>query len=131
MAIRTVLESGPKGKKFVAFALDWPGLSRGAKTPDEALATLESYRPRYRRVATLARMTKEFDGAGALEVIEDRVGTGSTDFWGISFSPCALEQGPMADQEFARRIRLLRACWSFFDDVAERVSPEMRKGVRG
>ena len=131
MSVRTVLERGPKGKKVVAFALDWPGWSRGAKTPEEALATLESYRSRYRRVTTLARLTKEFDEAGSLEVIEDRVGTGSTDFWGISFSACTLERGPMEDQEFARKVKLLRACWSYFDDVAARVSPEMRKGVRG
>jgi hypothetical protein len=131
MSVRVVLERGPKGKKFVAFALDWPGWSRGAKTPDEALATLESYRPRYRRVATLARMTKEFDAAGPLEVIEDRVGTGSTDFWGISFSASSAEHGAMDDHEFARKMKLLRACWTFFDDVAARVSPEMQKGVRG
>jgi hypothetical protein len=131
MSVRTVVERGPREKKVVAYALDWPGWSRGAKTRDEALATLESYRQRYRRVATLARRTKEFDQAGPLEVIEDRVGTGSTDFWGISFSPCTLEQGPMSDQEFARKVQLLRACWAFFDDVAARVSPEMRKGIRG
>jgi hypothetical protein len=131
MAVRTVVERGPKGKKVVAFALDWPGWSRGAKTAEEALATLESYRRRYRRVATLARLTKEFDEAGPLEVIEDRVGTGSTDFWGISFSPCTLEQESMNDKEFARKVKLLRACWSFFDDAAARVSPQMRKGIRG
>jgi hypothetical protein len=131
MSARTVLERGPKGKKFVAFAVDWPGWSRGAKTPEEALTTLELYRHRYRRVATLARMTKEFDETGPLQVIEDRVGTGSTDFWGISFSPSSLELGAMDDKEFARKVKLLRACWSFFDDVAARVSPEMRKGIRG
>lgn len=41
MAIRTVIDRGPKGKRVVAFALDWPGWSRGAKTDEEALATLE------------------------------------------------------------------------------------------
>jgi hypothetical protein len=131
MAVRTVLERGPKGKKVVAFALDWPGWSRGAKSPEEALATLESYRLRYRRVATLARMTRALDEAGPLQVIEDRVGTGSTDFWGISFSPSSFERGAMDDKELARKVRLLRACWAYFDSVAARVSPEMRKGIRG
>jgi hypothetical protein len=131
MSVRTVIERGPKAKKFVAFAIDWPGWSRGAKSPNEALEALESYRSRYRRVAALARMTKEFDAAGPLEVIEDREGTGSTDFWGISFSPCTLEQGPLDHEEFARKVKILRACWRFFDDVASRVSPEMRKGIRG
>jgi hypothetical protein len=26
MAVRTVLERGPKGKRSVAFSIDWPGL---------------------------------------------------------------------------------------------------------
>ena len=131
MPVRTVLERGPMGKKAVAFAIDWPGWSRGANTPDRALATLESYRQRYRPIALAAGMADEFDAAGPLEVIEDRAGTGSTDFWAISFSPSGSEQGPMSDTEIARKISLLRACWAFFDETAERVSPEMRKGPRG
>lgn len=131
MPVRTVLERGPKGKKVVAFAVDWPGWSRGAKTSDQALATLDSYRQRYRPIALAAGMADEFDAAGPLDVIEDRVGTGSTDFWGISFSPSGSEQGPMSDSEIDRKINLLRACWAFFDDVAGRVSAEMRKGPHG
>jgi len=129
--IRTVIERGPKGKKSVAFAIDWPGWSRGARSADLALETLDAYRERYRPVAGLAGMAREFDAAGPLEIVEDRVGTGSTDFWGISFSPSATEQGPMSEAEFERGITLLRACWAFFDGVAARVSPAMRKGPRG
>jgi hypothetical protein len=131
MPVRTVIERGPKGRKAVAFAVDWPGWSRGAKTPDLALATLESYRRRYRPIALAAGMAVEFDGAGPLDVIEDRVGTGSTDFWGISYAPSGTEKGPMGDTEFDRKIKLLRACWAFFDRTAGRVSAEMRKGPRG
>src|SRR4051812_40441903 len=131
MPVRTVVERGPKEKRSVAFAVDWPGWSRGAKSAELAVETLESYRERYRRVAGLAGMAHEFDTAGPLEVIEDRVGTGSTDFWGISFSPSATEHGPMSEADFDRGITLLRACWTFFDGVAARVSAEMRKGPRG
>ena len=131
MPVRTVLERGPKGKKVVVFAIDWPGWSRGDRTPDLSLATLESYRERYRPIALAAGMVDEFDAAGPLDVIEDRAGTGSTDFWGISFSPSGSEQGPMGDTEIDRKIKLLRACWAFFDSVAARVSAEMRKGPRG
>ncbi|MBU6424259.1 MAG: hypothetical protein KGQ88_09515, partial [Chloroflexi bacterium] len=92
MPIRTVVERGPKGKKAVAFAIDWPGWSRGAKTPELALELLESYRERYRPVAVAAKMADEFDAAGGLKVVEDKVGTGSTDFWGISFSPSRSER---------------------------------------
>ena len=131
MPVRTVIERGPKDKRSVAFSLDWPGWSRGAKTVALALDTLESYRERYRPVATLAGMTSEFDASGPIEVVEDRVGTGSTDFWGISFSPSATEQGPMGEAELERGITLLQASWAYFDGVAARVSPEMRKGPRG
>ena len=131
MPVRTVVEHGPKDKRVVAFSLDWPGWSRGAKTAELALETLEAYRDRYRPVAKLAGMWKEFDAAGPLKVVEDRVGTGSTDFWGISFAPSSTEHGPMSKAEFDRKIKLLRAAWGFFDAVAARVSPEMRKGARG
>src|SRR5689334_23259330 len=131
MPVRTVVERGPKGKRSVAFAIDWPGWSRGAKSPELALETLESYRERYRPVAALAGMDREFEAAGPLEILEDRIGNASTDFWGISFSPCSAEQKPMGTAELERGIALLQACWAFFDDVAARVSPEMRRGPRG
>ena len=131
MPVRTVIEHGTKDKRSVAFSLDWPGWSRGAKTAELALQTLESYRARYRPVATLAGVDPEFDDAGPLVLVEDRVGTGSTDFWGISFSPSSTEVDPMSEAELERKLTLLRACWAFFDAVAARVSPEMRKGPRG
>jgi hypothetical protein len=131
LLVHTVIERGPKGKRSVAFGIDWPGWSRGAKSAELALETLESYRERYRPVARLAQMAREFDAAGPLEIVEDRIGNTSTDFWGISFSPSEAEQGPMGDSELERGITLLRACWAFFDSVAARVSAEMRKGPRG
>jgi hypothetical protein len=131
MPVRTVIERGPKAKRSVAFSLDWPGWNRGAKRPELALETLESYRERYRPVADLAGMVREFDAAGPLEVVEDRIGTGSVDFWGISFSPSSTEQDPMGEVELERAITLLQASWAFFDGVAARVSPVMRKGPRG
>jgi hypothetical protein len=131
MPVRTVIERGPKGKRAVAFSLDWLGWSRGAKTAELALETLEAYRARYRPVAAIARLSSEFDAAGPIEIVEDRVGPGSTDFWGISFSASSTEHGPLTDAQFERSVTLLRACWTYFDGVAERVSPEMRKGPRG
>src|SRR3954468_7615496 len=128
MPVRTVIERGTKGKRSVAFSIDWPGWSRGATTAEVALETLEAYRERYRPVTDLAGMAREFDDAGPLEVIEDRVGTGSTDFWGISFSPSSSEHGPLSDADLERGIRLLQACWTYFDTIAAQVSPEMRKG---
>ncbi len=131
MAVRTVIERGPKEKRTVAFGIDWPGWSRGAKSAELAMGVLESYRDRYRPITELAGMAGEFDAAGPLEIVEDKTGTGSTDFWAISFSPSSFEHGPMGDDEFERAIALLRSAWAFFDGVAARVSPELRKGPRG
>jgi hypothetical protein len=131
MVVRTVIQHGPKGKKVAAFAIDWPGWSRGAKTPDAAVELLEAYRERYRPIARIAGLEAEFDMAGRLQIVEDHVGVGSTDFWGISFAPSSLEQGPMPEDELERKLGLLEASWRFFDDVAARVSPELEKGPRG
>jgi hypothetical protein len=131
VTIRTVVEHGPKDKKVVAFAPDWPGWSRGANSADEALAMLEEYRVRYRPVASRARRGAEFDAAGKLRVVEEKVGTGSTDFWGISFSACALEVEPMSKVDLQRKLSLLKSSWALFDSVAARVSAELQKGPRG
>lgn len=131
MAVRTVIERGPKDKKAVAFSIDWPGWSRGAKNAELALETLEAYRDRYRPIAELAGMGRPFEAAGPLEVVEEMVGTGSVDFWGISYSPSSTEHDPMSEAELERGLTLLRACWAFFDGVGSRVSPELRKGPRG
>jgi hypothetical protein len=129
--VRTVVERGPKGKKAVAFAVDWPGWSRGARTPELALATLDAYRERYRPVAVAAHVGAQFDRDSALDVVEDRVGPGSTDFWGISWAPCSIEVEPMPADELERKLALLQACWAFFDQVAASASAELRRGPRG
>jgi hypothetical protein len=131
MSVRTVVQRGPKEKKTAAFAIDWPGWSRGAKAPDAAIDLLEAYRDRYRPIARIAGLEDEFGAAGPLEIVEDHVGVGSTDFWGISFAPASFEQGPMPTDELERKLGLLEAAWRFFDDVAARVSAEMEKGPRG
>jgi hypothetical protein len=130
-SVRTVIQRGPKDRKAVAFSLDWAGWERGAQTAELALEKLESYRERYRPIASLAGTAQEFDAAGPLEVVEDMVGTGSVDFWGISFSPSSTETEPMSEADLERGIALLRASWTFFDGVAARVSPQMRQGPRG
>ena len=131
MPVRTVIQRGPKHKKAVAIAIDWPGWNRGAKTPEEALELLEAYRQRYVPIARLAGLEDEFAAAGPLEIVEDHVGTGSTDFWGISFVASSFEEGPMPDAELDRKLALLQAAWTFFEQVGARVSAEMEKGPRG
>jgi hypothetical protein len=123
------LEIGPKGKKVVA--VDWPGLERGAKTREEAIERLRSYVPRYSQVAKLAGLNAEFDTIKDFKVVEQYSGTGSTDFWGISFAFSSIDKQGISVDELERELKLMWACWAFFDDVRGRVSAEMQKGPRG
>ena len=129
--IRVTLEIGPKGKKAVAVAPDWPGLSRGAKTGEEAIEKLRSYIPRYSPVAKLAEMNAKFEAIKNVDVVEEYPGTGSTDFWGISFAFSSIDKQVMSGDELERELRLLQACWAFFDGVRSRVSAELQRGPRG
>ena len=129
--LRGMLEIGPKGKKVVAVAPDWPGLARGAKTEDAAIERLQAYLPRYATVAKLAGMEAKFAAITAVDVIERYPGTGSTDFWGISFAFSSIDRQAVSNEELERELALMRACWAFFDGVRSRVSAELRKGPRG
>lgn len=131
-AMRVVIEIGPKGKKVAAVAPDWPGLERGGKTEDAAIERLLSYLPRYAPVAKLAGMQRDFDDAATtVEVVERYPGTGSTDFWGISFAFSDIDRERVSAAELDRELELMRASWAFFDGVRSRVSAELRKGPRG
>jgi hypothetical protein len=129
--LRVTLELGPKGKKVVAVAPDWPGFARGAKTEEAALERLLSYLPRYAPVAKLAGMDAELAAIATVDVIERYPGVGSTDFWGISFAFSDIDKQEISREALDRELTLMRACWAFFDDVRARVSAEMQKGPRG
>ncbi|HXC79187.1 MAG TPA: hypothetical protein VNU19_19315 [Candidatus Acidoferrum sp.] len=129
--IHVMVERGRKKAVAVAVAFDWPGWNRSGKSEDEALRVLAAYRPRYAKVAELAGLADEFRAAGDLAVVERLEGTGMTDFYGLSARSMASEQEPMSDAACERKIALLRASWIYFDDVASRVSAELRKGPRG
>ena len=129
--LRVTLEIGPKHKKVVAVAPDWPGLARGASTGEAAVERLRAYLPRYTRVAKLAQLDATFVAMTAVEVVEQYPGTGSTDFWAISFAFSSIDQQAVSSEVLERELSLMRACWAFFDEVRSRVSAEMQKGPRG
>ncbi len=129
--IRVMLEIGPKGKKVVAVAPDWPGLSRGATTEKAAIERLLSYVPRYASVAKLAGMQAALTTKPIADVVERYPGTPSTDFWSISFAFSSIDKQTMSGKELERELTLLQACWSFFDEVRSRASAKMQPGPRG
>ncbi len=129
--VRVTLEIGPRGKKLAAVAPDWSGLERGATTGDAAIERLLSYVPRYATVAKLAGMEAAYPNVTSVDMIEQYPGTGSTDFWGISFAFSSIDRQAVSNQELERELALMWACWAFFDDVCGRASAEMRRGPRG
>jgi hypothetical protein len=130
-AVRVMIELGRKKPVAVAVALDWPGWDRSGKSEKEALEVLEAYRPRYARIAELAGLAGEFREAGMMKVVERVQGVGMTDFYGLSYKSAKTEHAPMSHDACERKIALLRASWTYFDDVASHVSAELRKGPRG
>jgi hypothetical protein len=129
--IRVALEIGPKGKQVAAVAPDWPGLERGAKTAEAAIERLLAYIPRYARVTHLAGMETAFLGITGADIVEQYPGTGSTDFWGISFAFSSIDQQVISSEAMERELALMRACWVYFDEIRARVSAEMARGPRG
>jgi hypothetical protein len=127
--LRVILEVGKK-RRVVAGAMDWPGLDRWGTSEDDAVEKLLSYVPRYAGVAERAGMGSAFSREGDVEVVERVPGSSSTDFWGIAHVPSQIEQEVLSPAELERRLELLRACWANFDDVAARVSAELRPGSR-
>jgi hypothetical protein len=129
-SIRVMVELGKK-KRVVACAFDWSGWDRSAKTEDDALSVLRAYRPRYAKVAALAGLADEFAVTGEPAVVERLKGNGMTDYYGVSGMAAEPEREQMSEVECERKIALLQASWAYFDDVAARVSPELRPGPRG
>ena len=127
--LRVILEIGKK-RRVVAGAMDWPGLDRWGTSEDDALDRLSSHVPRYVAVAGRAGLEDAFSRATGMEVIERVPGSSSTDFWGIAHVPSQIERDVLLPADLERRLDLLRACWATFDDVAARVSRELRPGTR-
>ena len=128
-ALRVVLEIGKK-RRVVAGAMDWPGLDRWGTSEEDAIEKMLSYVPRYAGVAERAGMGKAFAKERDVDVVERVPGSSSTDFWGIAHVPSQIEREVLSAADLERRLDLLRATWAYFDDVAARVSAELRPGAR-
>ena len=130
-SLRVLLEIGPKGKKVVGGAMDWPGLDRAGPSEEAALARLQAYQPRYRAVAERAGLGRAFDLSAAFEVVERTPGNTSTDWWGIAHVPSDLERAGISDAELDQRLALLSAAWATFDEIVARAPDALTLGPRG
>ena len=127
--LRVILEIGKK-RKIVAAAMDWPGLDRWGTSEEGAQEKLASYIPRYAEVAERAGMGRAFARERELDVVERVPGSSSTDFWGVAHVPSEIEREVLSPKDLERRLELLQATWAYFDDVAARITRELRPGPR-
>lgn len=129
MTVDAVLEVA--AKRSFASALDWPGWSRGGRSPDDALSALVAYGPRYAAVAERAGLAFEVPASvDALEVSE-RVRGGSGTEFGVPSTPARAEEEPIAG-DLDRLVALLRGAWDTFDEaMAVAEGRHLATGPRG
>jgi hypothetical protein len=123
-----VVEATPK--KAFAWAVDWPGWCRGAKTEDAAIQALAEYRDRYAPVAERAGIRFPARLADAFDVVERVVGNTTTEF-GAPNVVADVERGPISAVQAKRQAALLASSWAVLDDVAAAAPAVLRKGPRG
>jgi DinB family protein len=130
MGFDVYLEVGKK--RVFAGALEWAGWCRGGRDPDEALATLAEYGPRYAEAIRSARAGfKAPPGTEPLKVVERLKGNATTDFGAPGIPPRADER-PLDAVELKRQTGILRACWATFDSVAKaHAKTKLATGPRG
>lgn len=124
--LEVVTEAG--AKKVFASALAWPGWSRSAKTPENAIERLLEYAPRYAPVVKLAGL--DLSDAFDVEVVERLDGGSGTDF-GVPSRIHEPDTAPVTAAEARRLASLVEAAWTTFERVAAGAPAELRKGPRG
>jgi hypothetical protein len=132
--IDVYLEIGDK--RTFAGALDWPGWCRSGRDEASALQALAEYGPRYARVLSTNRKTKEFEfqapeTASSFVVIERIKGDTTTDFGAPGQVPKS-DSESVNEVELARLEAILKACWRAFDAAVKSAEGKnLRKGPRG
>jgi DinB superfamily len=118
----------PGHKWMFVSALDWPGWARRGKTEELALATLESYLPRYAPIVARAGLAAI---SGTLVISERHPEpTVNADF-GTLHEVAASEHRSLTAEEGGRLAALLEAEWAAFDEMADAAPEQLRKGPRG
>ena len=98
MTVRTVIQHGPKDKKVAAFAIDWPGWSRGAKDAGRRAGDARGVPRRGTgRSPWPPASGPSSTPAGELEVVEDHVGVGLDRLLGHLLRPLVLRAGADAE----------------------------------
>jgi hypothetical protein len=113
--LKVYLEVG--AKKAFASAADWPGLSRGGKTEDEALDNLLAYGERYAAAIGVPASKLGPRSRARIEVVERLTGNATTDFGAPGVVP-DLDREPISGERLEEMIELLRTSWRTFEKAA-------------
>ena len=128
MHVTVLIESTPT--KAFASAAEWPGWSRGGKTPETALQALLAAASRYALVAREAGIEFAPVVPGDIEVVDRVPGDASTAF-GVPHAIFDTDRRAVATAEAVRLAALVAASWRIFDRVVAAAPTELRKGPRG
>jgi DinB superfamily len=119
------------GKRVFAGAIEWPGLDRGGKDDDDALAALAAAIPRYATVLAGAEVAGVPSDRATLDVVEEVEGDAGTEFGIPAVGPEA-DRRPARGPTLKRLTAILEAAWDRFDAAVDRAGDrELRKGPRG
>jgi hypothetical protein len=116
--------------KSFASAVAWPGWCRPGRTPEDALAALADYAPRYAVVAKLARVRFSPAYGDELTVVDEVAGDRTTAF-GAPSRRAATDARGLTAAEADTQVRLLEASWAELDRLAVEAPEHLRKGPRG
>ena len=125
---RVVVEMGRK--LVFASAIDWPGWSRSGRTEEDVIGTLLGYADRYGEVVALAGGDVTLPRHSEVVIVDRQPGDSTTDF-GAPAVVHELERAPISGEACEQHLALLRACWRFFEEVGQSVTPGLKKGSRG
>jgi hypothetical protein len=128
-SLAVIMETAPK--RSFASALDWPGWSRGGRSPEAALEDLAAYADRYAVVAAAAGLRLPgVTGSDAFTIAEEVAGNATTEF-GAPAIAASVETSKATPAGGRRVAALLEAAWTVFDDVVSSAPAALRKGPRG
>jgi hypothetical protein len=116
--VRVYLETGEK--KSFATAIDWIGLARKGKTPDDALAAIVEYAPRYlKTMDKVAAGLKAPASVAGLNLVARLLGNTTTDF-GAPDAILPADRKAVSERELDAAIKSLEASWAAFNAAARR-----------
>jgi hypothetical protein len=116
-----------RGKKAIAWSLEWPGWCRIRTSEEASLQALIDYEVRYRLIAQRAGLNF---APGNLAVVERLQGDANT-AWGVPSVLAPAETRPMDAPTAQRNVAILRASWDMLEEVVADSPAELRKGPRG